>query len=80
MAGARKEKYDLVQEGLSERSYFLENAFYMNKSIPLVIPSTGIFSAAYLYLGTVVYHFIYLFSADDNCSVKFKFPMVIGKD
>ena len=47
----RKEKFLLVKEALKERSYFIENAFYLNKFIPIVIPCENIFQLGYYYSG-----------------------------
>jgi glycerol-3-phosphate dehydrogenase len=58
---SRLEKYHLVEEALRERTHFIENAFYMNRSLPFVVPSTNIFTSIYYYIGCLVYHGIYLF-------------------
>lgn len=70
----------MVKEGLRERAHFVENAFYMTKSLPCVIPSTSFFQTAYFYIGTVVYHLIYLYYSDKDTSYRFNFPVVYGKE
>lgn len=55
----RKEKLSLVFEGLEERSYFLENAYYNNSQLGIVIPTKGLLSALYMYAGCLMYHGLY---------------------
>ena len=52
----RKEKFTLVKEALSERSYFVENAYYMNKFIPIVIPCENVFTTLYYYAGVIFFN------------------------
>lgn len=70
----------MVKEALKERTLFLENGFYMNKAVPIIIPSNSLFWTMYYYLGTVVYHLVYVATADKNSSFKFKFPVIFGKN
>lgn len=56
----RREKLQLVFEALEERSYFLENAYYNNSQLAIVIPTKGLLSALYMYTGCLMYHGLYL--------------------
>jgi glycerol-3-phosphate dehydrogenase len=49
----RREKLALVKEALKERSYFVDNAYYLNKFIPITIPCENIFEMAYYYSGVL---------------------------
>ena len=49
----RKQKFDLVKEALSERSHFIDNAAYMNKYIPIIIPCENIIKTLYYYTGVI---------------------------
>lgn len=81
LAGGRLEKYELVKEALRERTHFLENAFYMNRQLPFVLPVDNIFVGAYYYVGCLVYHFIYLANLDkDKSSFRFKLPQWYGSN
>jgi len=47
----RREKLALVKEALKERSYFVDNAYYLNKFIPITIPCENIFEMTYYFSG-----------------------------
>lgn len=76
----RIQNFMLVKEGLKERTYFVENAFYMNRQFPLIVPTTNLFWAGYYYVGCLAYHLIYFFQMDTDTSVRFKKPFIFGKD
>jgi len=71
--GRRIEKLKLVVEALKERNYFLENAYYMNRPLPMVFPSDSFFWAAFYYSGVLVYHLLYLMTKDKN-DTRYTFP------
>ena len=52
----RKEKLSLVKEALKERSYFIENANYMNKYIPIIVPCENVFLALYYFFGVFLFN------------------------
>ena len=52
----RKEKLSLVNEALKERSYFIENANYMNKYIPIIVPCENVLLALYYFFGVFLFN------------------------
>lgn len=52
----------MVVEALEERSYFLENAYYNNKQLAIVVPTKGLVEAVHMYLGCLLYHCMYTFN------------------
>lgn len=78
--GYRWEKLKLLIEALHERCYMVDNAYYMNKVLPLVIPCRNIFFAMYNYFGCVLYHAIYKLQPTANASTIFPFPKWMGND
>ena len=80
LEGHRMEKVKLLIEALHERCYMVDNAYYMNKVLPLVIPCRNIFFAMYNYIGCVLYHAIYKLQPTENASTIFPFPKWMGND
>ena len=80
LEGHRWEKVKLLIEALHERCYMVDNAYYMNKVLPLVIPCRNIIFAMYNYLGCVLYHAIYKMQPTENASTVFPFPKWMGND
>ena len=76
----RTEKFNLVVEALKERSYMIQNAQYMNKKLPILVPSSSIFEAIYFYIGSVVYHSIYYIFDDNANKISFDFPYLLWGD
>ena len=75
----RIEKLELVVEALKERSYLLQNAQYMNKPLPTIIPSNSLFTTMYYYAGCLVYHLIYYLFDDDRNLAMIPVPYIIGR-
>lgn len=80
LEGNRMEKIKLLIEALHERCYMVDNAYYMNKVLPLVIPCRNIFFAMYNYIGCVLYHVIYKLQPTENANTIFPFPKWMGND
>ncbi|EAR93558.2 FAD-dependent oxidoreductase (macronuclear) [Tetrahymena thermophila SB210] len=79
LKGGRIEKYNLVKEALRERTHFIENAYYMNRQIPFVVPTTNLIMGIYYYIGVLVYHGIYRYYLDsDKSSFRMKMPQWYG--
>lgn len=54
------ESYTLLKETLNERNYFLKSAPYLNKQLPLLIPTNSLLAATIWYFpGCWMYHKIY---------------------
>jgi glycerol-3-phosphate dehydrogenase len=75
----RLEKIGLVAEALRDRSYMIQNAQYLNKPLPIIIPSTSLFWAGYYYAGVFLYQMIYYAFDDDRNMSHIPFPYIIGK-
>jgi len=75
----RWEKLQLVSESLHERSYMIQNAQYMNRAFPIIIPSKSLFQTLYFYAGTLLYHLIYYALDDDRNLALMPFPYIIGR-
>ena len=69
-----------MKEALEERSYFIENAYYMNKQIPIVIPCDNVFQSLYYYLGCLVYHAVYLYTKNSDSKLRFNPPTIMTSD
>ena len=80
LEGHRWEKVKLLIEALHERCYMVDNAYYMNKVLPLVIPCRNVVFAMYNYVGCVLYHAIYKFHPTKNASTIFPFPKWMGNN
>lgn len=80
LEGARWEKFKLITEALHERCYMVDNAYYMNKVLPLVIPCTNFINASYNYVGTIMYHLVYKIYPTPGASTVFHFPRWMGND
>jgi glycerol-3-phosphate dehydrogenase len=48
----------------------------MNKKIQIAIPCKNMFQSIYFYVGSILYHAIYLFFAEKN-KIKFDFPYFV---
>mmetsp|Transcript_8482 Transcript_8482/g.14257 ORF Transcript_8482/g.14257 Transcript_8482/m.14257 type:complete len:174 (-) Transcript_8482:1338-1859(-) len=60
LQGDPVESYELLQETLNERNYFLKSAPYLNKELPLLIPSSSLLATLFWYYpGCFLYHLIY---------------------
>lgn len=75
----RQEKLELVVEALQERSYMLQNAQYMNKPLPTVIPTFSLFKTIYYYAGSLMYHFIYYIFDDERNITMMPLPYILGR-
>lgn len=74
----RLEKWALVGEALRERSNFLSMCSYLTSDFPTLIPCTNPFDLAYYYVGSLIYHCVYLYFQTGGH--KFKAPRIVGKD
>lgn len=72
------EKVNLLIEALHDRSYMVHNAQYMNKLLPIIIPSNSTWETIYYYAGSLVYYLVYK-AFDTNAAVSFPPPYVLGK-
>lgn len=75
----RSENFQLVKEALQERSFMIDNAFYMNKHMPIILPCKGLFDLCYFYGGSLIYHLTYALFKNRETNVDFKLPSVMGK-
>ena len=55
----KKEKFELILEGLKERNYVISNADYLTRPISIILPCTNLFWALYYYAGLLMYHLIF---------------------
>jgi len=75
----RQEKFELVVEALRERSYMIQNAQYLNKPLPTVIPTNSLFTTLYYYVGSIVYHMIYYLFDDERNITMMPLPYILGQ-
>ena len=54
------QSYELLNEALNERNYFLQAAPYLNKDLKLLIPNKSLFSSLFYWAGAFGYHLLYL--------------------
>ena len=66
----KKEKFDLITEGLKERNYVIKNADYLTRPMKIVLPCSNIIWALYYYAGLVVYHTIFKVTNEKKYEIK----------
>lgn len=77
---ARDERCQQLQDSIAERTTILENAYYLGRKIPIVIPAQGLVECLKNYCGLLLFHLVYQYSQERTTSVRFDYPKIISRE